>query len=66
MRVRLSPLGFGAAPIGNLDWPVLDLASGYAEWLALARRLVGRLAPHGEQAVFARTAARVYGLDHYH
>ena len=55
---------FGAERIlWGSDWPVLDLASGYTEWLALARRLVGRLAPHGEQAVFARTAASVYALD---
>lgn len=57
---------FGAERIlWGSDWPVLDLASGYAEWLALARKLVGRLAPHGEQDVFARTAVRVYGLDQF-
>ena len=42
------------------DWPVLNLASGYSDWLAKARRLVPAEA-HG--AVFEATAARFYRLD---
>ena len=42
------------------DWPVLELAAGYGEWLDLARSLVPAPA-HGD--VFAGTAARFYGLE---
>ena len=40
------------------DWPVLELVSTYAEWLAMARGLVPQ-AMHGQ--VFGGTAARFYG-----
>jgi L-fuconolactonase len=42
------------------DWPVLELASGYREWLSLAQSCV----PAGaREDVFDRTAARFYGLE---
>lgn len=40
------------------DWPVLELASTYGEWLSLARALVPTAA---QEEVFGRTAARFYG-----
>jgi L-fuconolactonase len=42
------------------DWPVLELAASYGEWLELARDWVP-LSAHED--VFARTAARFYGVD---
>jgi len=45
------------------DWPVLNLASDYSTWLAMARRLVARYASGHESAVFGGTAARMYRLD---
>jgi len=54
---------FGAGRIlWGSDWPVLKLASSYAEWLRLAREWVWRFAPQGEEAIFALNAARVYDL----
>ncbi len=42
------------------DWPVLELASSYAEWHELARACVPAAARTG---VFERTAVRFYGLE---
>ena len=42
------------------DWPVVDLAGGYAQWLAAAEALLARLSPDEKAAVFGGTAARVY------
>ena len=41
------------------DWPVVDLAGGYARWRAAAETLVPAAA---RAAVFGGTAARFYGL----
>lgn len=43
------------------DWPVLNLASGYAAWLRLADALTG-LAGAEKAAVFGGNAARFYGV----
>lgn len=45
------------------DWPVLNLASDYGRWIALARRLCGFREPEALAAFFADTARRVYRLD---
>jgi L-fuconolactonase len=42
------------------DWPVLELAGTYREWLDLAQLLVPATA---HEAVFGRTAARFYSLE---
>jgi L-fucono-1,5-lactonase len=42
------------------DWPVVDLAGGYAKWLAAAVNLLADLSPDEKAAVFGGTAARVY------
>jgi L-fuconolactonase len=44
------------------DWPVCLLAAPYSRWLAAARELTGRLTPAERDAVFTRTAARVYRI----
>jgi L-fuconolactonase len=44
------------------DWPVCLLASDYRGVLTLARSLVARLSEAEQTAIFASTAARVYGL----
>ena len=45
------------------DWPVLNLASDYGQWLALSQELVQRFAPQDAEAIFARNAACIYRLD---
>jgi L-fucono-1,5-lactonase len=42
------------------DWPVVDLAGGYAKWLDAAENLLADLSPHEKAAVFGGTAARIY------
>src|SRR5262249_57931759 len=39
------------------DWPVVDLAGDYADWLSMARSLVGE-----SQAIFAGTARMFYRI----
>jgi L-fuconolactonase len=45
------------------DWPVLNLVSDYAHWLALSRDLVNPLAARYENDVFGGTATRLYQLE---
>ena len=47
------------------DWPVLNLAGDYAQWLALSRELVMCFAASSERDVFCDTAARIYQLELY-
>ena len=42
------------------DWPVVDLAGGYARWLAATETLLADLSPDEKTAVFGGTAARTY------
>jgi L-fuconolactonase len=42
------------------DWPVVNLAGGYAPWLAAAETLLADLSPDETAEVFGGTAARVY------
>lgn len=42
------------------DWPVLNLASDYAAWLAMAQALVGPAGDAALAAVFGRTAQSFY------
>jgi L-fuconolactonase len=59
--VILTAFGAGRVMFGS-DWPVCLLASDYDGVLALARTLVSGLSAADRAAVFAGTAARVYGL----
>jgi L-fuconolactonase len=55
---------FGAARLMfGSDWPVCLLACAYADVVGLARTLLAGLSDAERAAVFASTAARVYGLD---
>jgi len=45
------------------DWPVLNRASDYGRWLAVARELVRRHAPGCEPEVFGTNAVAFYGLE---
>ena len=45
------------------DWPVLNRASDYGRWLAVARELVRRHAPGYETEVFGTNAIALYGLE---
>jgi len=42
------------------DWPVVNLAGGYAKWLAAAETLLADLSPDEQAGVFGGTAARIY------
>ncbi|MFD5119892.1 amidohydrolase family protein [Streptomyces sp. NPDC058385] len=44
------------------DWPVCTLAAEYEQVVAVGRELVADVSEHERTAVFAGTAARVYGL----
>jgi L-fuconolactonase len=59
--VILSAFGPDRVMFGS-DWPVCLLASDYASVVALARTLVTGLSDAERTAVFAATAARVYGI----
>jgi L-fuconolactonase len=55
---------FGAQRlIWGSDWPVLTLASGHAEWLALTEELLGGLSVDEQAAIMAGNAARFYGVE---
>ena len=42
------------------DWPVVDLAGGYAKWLAAAETLLADLSSDEKADIFGGNAARVY------
>ena len=42
------------------DWPVVDLAGGYAKWLDAAETLLADLSPDERASVFGGSAARIY------
>src|SRR5690606_6846315 len=44
------------------DWPVVNLASGYANWLALTRQLLASLSEGDRNAILAGTARKAYRL----
>ena len=46
------------------DWPVVDLAGGYAKWFAAAETLLAGLSPDEKAAIFGANAARVYLSKH--
>jgi L-fucono-1,5-lactonase len=42
------------------DWPVVDLAGGYARWFAAAETLLAGFSPDEKAGVFGGNAARIY------
>jgi L-fuconolactonase len=44
------------------DWPVLNLASDYSNWLELSQTLIGELTPSEQQMVWNGCAERFYSL----
>ena len=44
------------------DWPVLNLAGNYRDWLSMAERFLLRLGPQEQAQVLGGNAARFYGL----
>ncbi len=42
------------------DWPVVNLAGGYAKWLAAAETLLADLSPDERTDIFGGNAARIY------
>ncbi len=45
------------------DWPVLNRATRYGDWLHQSAAWVRRYAPRHEEEIFARNAARIYQLE---
>jgi L-fuconolactonase len=45
------------------DWPVVEMAAEYRQWLRAAQSLTTHLAPDEVSAIFHGTAARFYRLD---
>jgi L-fuconolactonase len=45
------------------DWPVLNLASSYSDWLTISREWIELFAPGAEKAILADNAAGVYRLE---
>lgn len=44
------------------DWPVVDLANGLPDWIAVTRRILDTLGEDEARAIASGTAERVYGL----
>jgi L-fuconolactonase len=42
------------------DWPVVNLAGGYVQWLAAAETLLANLSDDERAGIFGRNAARIY------
>src|SRR5882762_7178098 len=42
------------------DWPVVNLAGGYAKWLAACETLLANLSPDEKADIFGGSAARIY------
>ena len=55
---------FGARRvIWGSDWPVVDLAGGYAAWLAASEALLAHLGQQDRNDIFGLNACRFYGLE---
>ncbi|MCC7701477.1 amidohydrolase family protein [Janthinobacterium sp. GW460P] len=55
---------FGAQRvIWGSDWPVVDLAGGYAAWLAASEALLAHLDQQDRDDIFGLNALRFYGLN---
>jgi L-fuconolactonase len=44
------------------DWPVLNLAGSYEQWVSACRELVNALSPSEQDAIMGANAARFYGI----
>ena len=49
--------------IWGSDWPVVDLAGGYAAWLAASDALLAHLGQEDRDDIFGRNACRFYGFE---
>jgi L-fuconolactonase len=49
--------------IWGSDWPVLDLASDYAGWIAASNALLADITEADRHAIFGRNARRFYRID---
>ncbi|WP_402720441.1 amidohydrolase family protein [Janthinobacterium rivuli] len=49
--------------IWGSDWPVVDLAEGYAAWLAASEALLTHLGQEDRDDIFGRNACRFYGFE---
>ena len=44
------------------DWPVCLVATGYAEWLKLVKKIVSGLSTSEQEQIFGKNAIRIYNL----
>lgn len=61
VEVLISSFGAERLMFGS-DWPVVNLAGGFARWHDAARRLTATLPAADGAAIFGGTARRVYGI----
>ncbi len=45
------------------DWPVVNLAQGLHEWMAVTRAILGQLSEEDANAIAHRTAERIYQIS---
>jgi L-fuconolactonase len=45
------------------DWPVVDLAGGYARWRGATEALIGRLSQEDRDAILGGNAVKFYQLS---
>ncbi|MGH7118834.1 MAG: amidohydrolase family protein [Acetobacteraceae bacterium] len=57
----ISSFGFGRVMFGS-DWPVLELAGTYADWVGTVDWIVSAATEHEKRELFHDTAVRVYRL----
>lgn len=57
----INQFGFDRAMFGS-DWPVLDLAGTYIDWVGIVDWIVAAAAEHEKRKLFRDTAIRVYRL----
>lgn len=55
---------FGSSRIvWGSDWPVVDMANGLPDWIAVTREILGRLSGDEEKAIARDNALRIYGVS---
>lgn len=61
METLVEQFGAGRVMWGS-DWPVLNMAAGYGDWIGISEAFIGRLSTDEQAAIWAGSAERFYGL----
>lgn len=59
--VVLEAFGSSRLTFGS-DWPVCLVATQYADWLALVKKVLGKLSPNEQELVYWKNAMKIYQL----